>query len=191
MSEEDDRGELVSHTLCNNIWDVIDHVNGFKSVNACKILDATARNTFIVSPAAASDAEGDVLHFGQPFCLRSHPALRVREGTNMYSSSLYLASNNTSSVAGSGAAGAQDVYMQNNQSIESSWRCVAADGNILASDGAPIPANEAVQIVHSKTNNALGASIAKPTGYALPFAPRCIPCLRRAAANEQQVRLWR
>ena len=84
----------------------------------------------------------------QPFLLHSEPA---------------------SSVMGAGTGASQSVQMAPLPSGNTVWTVVAANGNRLATDGTPVPANAEVALYHKATNVALASLLS--SSIATSFGP--------------------
>lgn len=101
-----------------------------------------------------------MLNYGDSFLLCSNPSLRVDSKTNMVLPPYNLEATPASTILGSGTGGNQlSVSMGLRPTSNSLWVAIAADGNRLAKDGTPVPANEDIGILHQGCNIRLGSRI--------------------------------
>lgn len=178
VAEEDRKGVQHEHYLANNIFDQVDWQRKTVAVSATKGSRALARTTFVITrPKGGSTLESkegdDVLLYGEPFMLASNPSLRVDKRTGFVRAPFYLDSEPGSAVGGGGAT--QTVQMAPKPGVGTLWVVVGADGNRLAHDGTPVPANEGVAIFHKATNVALAAVLGNNTvgDYGSELAVNC------------------
>lgn len=164
VSEEDRRGVAQHHFLANNIFEVVDAGSRATAVSCTPTPSALARNTFVITRAPSrthyeSKTDSDILNYGDSFQLASNPSLRVNETTRMVGRPYLLHSEPSSAVVGAGSGSAQSVQMAPVPSANTVWTVVAANGNRLATDGTPVPANADVALYHRATNVALASTL--------------------------------
>jgi len=145
-----------------------------------------------------SKSDSDVLNYGDPFQLATNPSLRWDKKTGYVSrvcvrcslllvavvpltklpfpQPFLLESQPVSAFGSSGAGAAQNVQLSPLPSANTVWTVVAANGNRLATDGTPVPANAAVALYHRATNVALAATL--DSRVATSFGPELAVCCR-------------
>uniref|UniRef100_A0A7S1CF03 EF-hand domain-containing protein n=1 Tax=Bicosoecida sp. CB-2014 TaxID=1486930 RepID=A0A7S1CF03_9STRA len=185
------RADLVNETedtrsfwLANNLFERVGHSWDVVLASASPSSKPVARNVFVISRPtkprglAAVESKGeedDTLCYGDAFYLASNPSLRLDQRTGMVAAPYYL----TVEEAGAGGAGAGSrgptVVMSIKGGPGCEWKVVAADGDTLATDGTPVPANAAVALVHCTTNQRLAASLADamPTDFGDELGVHC------------------
>lgn len=166
VTEEDPKCIMRDNYLSNNIFDKVDAAKHTVAVSAQPSGKPTARSTFVITRASSTEAKAgddDVLNYGDAFQLASNPSLRVDPKTRYVARPYMLESEASSTVMGSGTGGIQSVQMAPKDNANTLWVVVAADGNRLATDGTPVPANADVAIYHKATNTALASLLAKTT----------------------------
>lgn len=196
VSHTDPAGGVASAALACNLWDLVDRDRNLAAVTAAPGVAAPiARAVFTVTPPKAAKAVAgagagrlttaaaaralaasraaasstSVLRYGDRFCLSTNASLRLDERTGMYAPPYVLFSEATGATVGSGGdpAAAQRVCVSLANGPGAEWRCVPADGDVLAAAGREVRAGEPVTIIHCATNQALSAV----AGDFSPYAP--------------------
>ncbi|ELW70705.1 hypothetical protein TREES_T100016713 [Tupaia chinensis] len=105
------------------------------------------RNTFTIL-SADRDAIGQVLRYGQDFCLGITGGFENKM--------LYLSSDHRTLLRSSKKSWLQEVYLTDEVSQRSRWQAVFLDPQLrLEQEGFPIQANTKILIYHCHTNRAL------------------------------------
>ncbi|CAH7346357.1 Cfap161 [Phodopus roborovskii] len=109
------------------------------------------RNTFtILSDSRSSDAVGQVLRYGQSFCLGIEAGLECKM--------LYLSSDHRTLLKSSKKSWLQEVILTDEASHLNCWQATFLDPQLrLEYEGFPVGANEKLVIYHRQTNRALAA----------------------------------
>ncbi|KAL1774418.1 cilia-and flagella-associated protein 161 isoform X1 [Sigmodon hispidus] len=120
-------------------------------VSAVQTIVPTGRNTFtILRDHRSSDAEGQVLRYGQSFCLGIAAGLECK--------TLYLSSEHRTLLKSSKKSWLQEVTLTDEVSHLNCWQATFLDPQMrLEHEGFPVKANEKVIIYHRHTNRALAA----------------------------------
>ncbi|XP_067939730.1 cilia- and flagella-associated protein 161-like [Watersipora subatra] len=104
-----------------------------------------ARNTFIIESVDGAPLQSQ-LHFNQAFCIRT-----TQDGGN-----LYLSSDTLSIQRQAKKSRHQEVLLVPERSYLCQWHVISLNPQLrMEMEGRPVPANERVIIVHSKTGQAL------------------------------------
>lgn len=154
---ESPQGDVINHYLANNIWEPHHATRRTVGVSAVYESQPMARNTFTITPVGKEQGESkeDVIRYGDRFYLASNPSLRAEPSTRMVSPPFYLASERPSAIHGTGSGRRQEVFMTLNPGPACEWQVWPADGQNLAREGQPVPANAETVLVHTATNQAL------------------------------------
>ena len=188
VQEADFYGETHTHFLANNLWDVVDHAKQTVSATATKNSRPVARNVFVITPkpqrhvapglaggaAGTSRAvaapppgsrktAGELLCYGDVFCLASNPSLRVDAETGVVAPPYYLVSERPNNILGSGNGNRNEVALSLKADGLTLWTVYPADGDLMSVEGLPVPASAPVMIMHRATNQPLGASLDQMT----------------------------
>jgi calcyphosin len=191
IDETDFGGHVHSHFLACNVWEDVNRARGTKQASASPDATPVARSVFVIVKrpsagtlgataalaaaastgrlASGSASSSDVLCYGDRFCLSTNPSLRADASSGVVAPPMFLGSDRPNNVLGSGRGSKQEVYLESRPSILTEWKVSPADGNVAKADGTPVPAGEAVVLVHCQTNQPLGASISEPA--ATSFGP--------------------
>ncbi|XP_020010144.2 cilia- and flagella-associated protein 161 [Castor canadensis] len=107
------------------------------------------RNTFVIM-SAGRDTTGQVLRYGQDFCLGIVGGFENKM--------LYLSSDHKTLLKSSKKSWLQEVYLTDKESHLNYWQAAFLDHQLrLEFEGFPIPANEKIIIYHRYTNRGLAA----------------------------------
>jgi len=159
----------------NDLWDVTEWgKQSFATSCVPGAGAATARTTFVVTPyypkkgakgdaAAAArlnpPALGDVLNYGQDFCLATNPSLRVDDRTGFLRKPLFLHSQMAGAGSYAKASHNQECTMRPGGDIGTVWKCLPQDRTKrLGMGAAAVCADEVFVMRHKATGNALSCS---------------------------------
>ncbi|XP_062060831.1 cilia- and flagella-associated protein 161 [Lepus europaeus] len=118
-------------------------------LSAAQTRTPVGRNTFAVL-SAGGDAAGQVLRYGQDFCLG------IAGGFD--NTMLYLSSDHRTLLKSSKRSWLQEVTLTDDVSHLNCWQAAFLDPQLrLEYEGFPIPANTRILIIHRHTNRALAA----------------------------------
>ncbi|XP_058398571.1 cilia- and flagella-associated protein 161 [Diceros bicornis minor] len=118
-------------------------------LSAAPAMVPVGRNTFIIL-SADRDAVGQVLRYGQNFCLGITGGFEDKM--------LYLSSDHRTLLKSSKRSWLQEVYLTDEVSYLSSWQAAFPDPQLrLEYEGFPVPANAKILINHCHTNRGLAA----------------------------------
>lgn len=118
-------------------------------VTAVQTTVPTGRNTFtILSDSTSSGSAGQVLRYGQNFCLGIAAGLECK--------TLYLSSDHRTLLKSSKKSWLQEVTLTDQASHLNCWQATFLDPQLrLEYEGYPVRANEKLVIYHRHTNRAL------------------------------------
>nr|XP_048291311.1 cilia- and flagella-associated protein 161 [Myodes glareolus] len=121
------------------------------AVSAVQTTVPTGRNTFtILSDSTDRSAVGQVLRYGQSFCLGIAAGLECKM--------LYLSSDHRTLLKSSKKSWLQEVTLTDENSHLNCWQATFLDPQLrLEYEGFPVRANEKLVIYHRHTNRALAA----------------------------------
>jgi len=178
----DERENTRSFFLANNLFERVGHSWDTTMASATPSRRAVARNVFVISRptkprglAAVESKDGDdTLYYGDTFYLASNPTLRLDERTGMVSAPYYLGIE-AGSAGGAGGSKGANVIMTLKGGAGTEWKVTAADGDALATDGTPVPANAAVALTHCTTNQRLAAQLSDmiPSDFGEELSVHC------------------
>ncbi|XP_048224864.1 cilia- and flagella-associated protein 161 [Perognathus longimembris pacificus] len=118
-------------------------------VTAVEARQPVGRNTFVVL-SAGKDATGQVVRYGQDFCLGLTGGFEDKM--------LYLSSDHKTLLKSSKKSWLQEVYLTNEVSHLNRWQAAFLEPQLrLEFEGFPVHANEKLVIYHRYTNRALVA----------------------------------
>lgn len=120
-------------------------------VSAVQTTVPTGRNTFtILSDSSDRSAVGQVLRYGQSFCLGIAAGLECK--------TLYLSSDHRTLLKSSKKSWLQEVTLTDENSHLNCWQATFLDPQLrLEYEGLPVRANEKLVLCHRHTNRALAA----------------------------------
>jgi hypothetical protein len=154
--------------LASNIYLPVGGVGS--RVTATTTAAPTARNTFVllrpgadpreVLHSVSSARDEDVLLYGDRVILAANPALVCNPATGAVGVPLVLTSFKANIALGNTRKGMQEVIMAplSGKATEAEWLIVAASNDRLMTDGTPVRAGDAVQLVHGMSNVPLASS---------------------------------
>nr|XP_008273513.1 cilia- and flagella-associated protein 161 isoform X1 [Oryctolagus cuniculus] len=118
-------------------------------LSAAQTRTPVGRNTFAIL-SAGGDAAGQVLRYGQDFCLGM--------AGGFDNTMLYLSSDHRTLLKSSKRSWLQEVTLTDDVSHLNCWQATFLDPQLrLEYEGCPIPANTRILIIHRHTNRALAA----------------------------------
>ncbi|XP_008273513.2 cilia- and flagella-associated protein 161 isoform X1 [Oryctolagus cuniculus] len=118
-------------------------------LSAAQTRTPVGRNTFAIL-SAGGDAAGQVLRYGQDFCLGM--------AGGFDNTMLYLSSDHRTLLKSSKRSWLQEVTLTDDVSHLNCWQATFLDPQLrLEYEGFPIPANTRILIIHRHTNRALAA----------------------------------
>ncbi|KAM6181724.1 cilia- and flagella-associated protein 161 [Erethizon dorsatum] len=118
-------------------------------LSAAHIMVPVGRNTFVVL-SVGRDATGQVLRYGQDFCLGITGGFENKM--------LYLSSDHRTLLRSAKKSWLQEVHLTDEASHLVRWQATFLDPQLrLEHEGLPVRANEKILILHCQTNQGLAA----------------------------------